>query len=65
MIMESEEGANRRYAIALSKGIPQTRSAFKCRLLGKKKNKKIYIIIKYLNILEIYYYYTVSIISFK
>jgi hypothetical protein len=36
--MESEEGANRRYAIALSKGIPQTRSAFKCRLLGKNDN---------------------------
>ena len=34
MVLESEEGANRRHALALSKGVPRTRGPFKCRLLG-------------------------------
>ena len=34
MVLESEEGANRRYAIASSRGVPMSRAPFRCRLLG-------------------------------
>lgn len=34
MVLESEEGANRRYALSVSKGIKSSRAPYRCRLLG-------------------------------